>query len=329
MTARRAATRARHASTGARFEVAAVERAHRSPYVGPTTLQKRVALAVAIAGVAVTGGIDYITGYEVRVFPIYFLPVALVAWRLSRNAALALAGLSTVAWTLANAAAGRTYHHSYVLPINVVTQFVAFATVGVLVAELQRRLERERDLGRTDELTALPNRRDFQERGALLISLARRSRRPITLAYVDLDNFKRVNDERGHREGNRALVRVAEVLRTRHRSTDLIARLGGDEFVVLMPDTGADAARIALERLREELGAAMRQHAWPCTASVGAVAYLGAPVNLEAAIHDADALMYRAKQAGKNRVLIETVERDATAAMPVVSELASAGEPPP
>ncbi len=268
-------------------------------------MRKVTTFAVAITGIGVIGVIDYVTGYEVRVFPLYFLPVALVAARISRTSAVVLSAFGAAAWALSNAFAGRVYTSDVVLGINVCMQFVAFATVGVLVAELQRQLARERDLGRLDTLTGLPNRRAFCERGEPLLALARRARRPITLAYVDLDNFKQVNDERGHREGDRVLILTAEVLRAVCRSTDLVGRLGGDEFVVLLPDTGADAAGVALERVQTAFAAAMEAGGYPCTASIGAAAYSGAPATLEAAIHDADEVMYRAKTVGKNRVLIE------------------------
>ncbi len=268
-------------------------------------MHKATTFAVAIIGVVVIGVVDYVTGYEIRVFPLYFLPVALVAARISRTSAVLLSGLGAAAWAVANARAGHVYTSDLVLGINVVTQFLAFATVGVLVAELQRRLARERDLSRLDALTGLLNRRAFCERGEPLLALARRARRPVTLAYVDLDAFKRVNDERGHREGDRVLTLAASVLRAACRSTDLVGRLGGDEFALLLPDTGAAAAAIALERVRAAVATAMRDAGYPCTASIGAAAYARAPATLDAAIHDADEVMYRAKLAGKDRVVID------------------------
>jgi diguanylate cyclase (GGDEF)-like protein len=267
-------------------------------------------LAVALAAIAVVGGFDYVTGTEVRVIPLYFLPVALVAWRLSRTTTLAVAVVATAAWTLANYAGGRHYSHGYVWPINATTQLIAFALIGLLVAELQRRLRLERELARADGLTGLPNRRAFVERGAILLALARRARRPITVAYLDLDHFKQVNDQRGHHAGDRVLARTAEALRSACRSTDLLARLGGDEFAVLLPDTGADRASVALERMRSAVAASMKAHGDACTASIGAAAYTRAPLTLDDALHDADGVMYRAKLEGRDRVRIESVEGD-------------------
>jgi diguanylate cyclase (GGDEF)-like protein len=139
------------------------------------------------------------------------------------------------------------------------------------------------------------------------IALARRSGTPFTLAYLDLDNFKAVNDQHGHHAGDRALTKTAAILREHSRASDLVARLGGDEFALFLSDTGRDSAERSLERLRGMVESAMAEQGWPITASVGAITYLNAPATLDAAVHAADAMMYRAKQRGKNRVHVETV----------------------
>ena len=137
---------------------------------------------------------------------------------------------------------------------------------------------------------------------------ARRPRRPVTLAYLDLDHFKEVNDRRGHHAGDAVLQRTAAAIREACRTTDLIARLGGDEFAILLPDTGPDDAASALERVRAAVGAAMATAGEPCTASLGAAAYLRAPLTVDAALHDADGVMYRAKAGGRDRVVIERID---------------------
>ncbi|MBI3072231.1 MAG: GGDEF domain-containing protein [Deltaproteobacteria bacterium] len=123
-----------------------------------------------------------------------------------------------------------------------------------------------------------------------------------------LDDFGLLNNERGHAEGDRALTTVAEVLTCQVRASDLVARLGGDEFAILMHDTGPDAARTSLERIRNLVAAAMRREKWPVAVSIGAVAYARAPSTVREAIRGADSVMYRAKRGGKNSVQIEVVE---------------------
>ncbi|MBI2378976.1 MAG: GGDEF domain-containing protein [Deltaproteobacteria bacterium] len=271
-------------------------------------MSSSLTMLASVLGIVVTGVIDYATGTEIRLFPLYFLPVALVAWNLTRAAAIAAAFLSALAWVVSNSLAGRVYSSPLVWPVNFTSQFLAFGVVAGLVAEVRRRLRAEQDLSRRDGLTGLPNSRAFYERGELLIAVARRSGRPVTLAYLDLDDFKRINDERGHQEGDRALAETAGALRQTLRASDLVARLGGDEFAMLLPDTGPDAAASSLERVREIVASCMRRNSWPATVSVGGAVYLRAPRALEEAIEQADSLMYRAKKAGKDRVHLERVE---------------------
>ncbi len=189
----------------------------------------------------------------------------------------------------------------------------------MLVSELQKRLASERALSRVDALTALPNSRAFRERAEWLLAMARRTRHPITLAYLDLDNFKQVNDERGHQEGDRALKETAEVLKRQLRDVDLVARMGGDEFAVLLPETSCETARIALERVCAELRVVMQRNHWPVTASVGGVSYVRPPDTLDEAVRDADALMYQAKDHGKDRVVLKAIDLPAEAASAVAT----------
>jgi diguanylate cyclase (GGDEF)-like protein len=266
------------------------------------------AIAASLAAVGLIGALDYVSGHELRLFPLYFLPIAHVAWRLPRSGgAVAFAVLSASTWFLSNWLAGKIYSNPLIWTINFTSQLIAFAVVGYLVAELRRRLLAEESLSRRDPLTALPNSRAFYERGELLLAIARRSSRPVTLAYLDLDHFKQVNDERGHHEGDRVLIEIGEALRKQLRESDLPARLGGDEFAILFSDTGPEAAEATLERVRSDICARMRHNGWPVTVSIGALAYLRAPDSLSEAMRDADDLMYRAKQSGKDRVSIEVV----------------------
>ena len=171
-------------------------------------------------------------------------------------------------------------------------------------AQLNEVLQREKELARTDVLTGLANRRAFYEALQVERSRAARYRRPITLACVDLDNFKRVNDTLGHSVGDELLARVADVLRQTLRLTDTIGRLGGDEFALLLPETDAPSAEALLEKLRVVLRRAMEARKWPVTFSVGAATFLENPPSIEHMIQTADELMYAVKKSGKNRISV-------------------------
>jgi diguanylate cyclase (GGDEF)-like protein/PAS domain S-box-containing protein len=174
-------------------------------------------------------------------------------------------------------------------------------------AQLNQVLQREKELARTDMLTGLSNRRAFYE--ALQMERARAARygRPITLAYVDLDNFKRVNDTLGHAVGDELLVCVADLLRQTLRLSDTVGRLGGDEFALLLPETSPGSAESLLEKLRKILMDAMQVRSWPVTFSIGAATFLNNPPPLEQMIRAADELMYAVKKSGKNSVEIVAI----------------------
>jgi two-component system cell cycle response regulator len=177
--------------------------------------------------------------------------------------------------------------------------------------ELARKREELLTLSRTDPLTGLYNRRYFEERLQEEFARARRYRAPLSLAMLDVDFFKRINDTFGHPFGDEVLRAVAQVTRARLREVDLLARYGGEELIALLPETSpADALR-ACERVREAIEALQLDYSGPdgakqvvrCTASLG-LASLPSPTlqTPEDLLRAADECLYAAKGAGRNRV---------------------------
>jgi diguanylate cyclase (GGDEF)-like protein len=185
--------------------------------------------------------------------------------------------------------------------------------VGSLVSTLTGKLARERGLSRTDPLTGLPNARAFHEATMSEIARMRADGGVLTAAYVDVDDFKKVNDTYGHAGGDEVLILAGRTMAGALRSTDLVARLGGDEFAVLMPGTGLANARRRLAAVHAALGAATREHRQEVGFSIGAVTFAEPPASREQLLACADALMYEVKQHGKN-----TVRAEAASPSPVV-----------
>jgi diguanylate cyclase (GGDEF)-like protein/PAS domain S-box-containing protein len=171
-------------------------------------------------------------------------------------------------------------------------------------------LATEKRLSRTDALTGVANRRAFYETAEAERKRSVRYGRPVSLAYIDLDNFKQINDQSGHETGDQVLACVAETLRKNIRAESLVARLGGDEFAVLLPETDQVAASLVTNKLRDLLATAMREKDWPVTFSVGVVTYDKPPQSTEQMMHAADELMYRVKREGKNSVASSLIIRD-------------------
>ena len=172
-----------------------------------------------------------------------------------------------------------------------------------LLAQLQRVDELNRalsELATTDALTGLNNRRSFDHSLELQIAMVERSKTPLSLLMLDVDHFKRINDNFGHEAGDKVLVAIAQMLTGCARLTDVVARVGGEEFAVILPNTGADGAREVAERMRTAVAHA-NWLARPATISIG-VATLQADEAACDLYARADAALYQAKAAGRNRV---------------------------
>lgn len=171
-------------------------------------------------------------------------------------------------------------------------------------AKLLSHLER---LATTDGLTGLYNYRYFQERFKEEVQLTQRYQHPLALMLIDLDNFKQINDEYGHLEGDYLLVQVAELLQSTLRGTELMARYGGDEFVVLLPSTNLQGARTAGERLLKAFREArfattLGQRTLHITCSIGISAYPESTDNPVKLFELADVALEKAKRNGRNQL---------------------------
>jgi len=268
-------------------------------------LSRPVWFLVGIIVVFLIGITDYVTGDELSFSIFYLLPVAITTWFVGRNTGIVFAVISAVCWLAADLLGGHRYSHPAIPYWNMTVRFGFFLIVLITIARLQSALERERILSGVDPLTGAANARAFRDRAHDEIDRSRRYGRSFTLAYLDLDNFKAVNDRFGHSAGDNLLRMVVDILRKNLRTTDVFARVGGDEFVLLLPETGQESARTVLYKLQEKVTCSLREAEWPVTMSMGAVIYLSPPDSVDAMIQQADTLMYQVKHSGKNRILHE------------------------
>ena len=268
-----------------------------------TTRQLHCAIVLSLLVVAF---IDYITGIEIRAFPLYFFPLMLSAWRLGSLITIDYAIAASAVWAAVMYLSGREYTSNYIWLVNFLTQSFTFIFVSVLIALLREKFDNESKLNRTDLLTGIPNRRHFFEKAGELIEESRKQIQPIALGYIDLDNFKKANDQLGHDYGDKLLKTVAQTLQSNLRKDDTCARLGGDEFVVLLANTSAEQAQELLETIRTQLAENAILSRCNVTASIGAIAYARAPSMIDEMLRSADRVMYAIKGESKDGVRVET-----------------------
>lgn len=250
--------------------------------------------------IGIIGLIDALSGYEFSLSLFYMLPIALITWRAGRRLGVTAAGVSALVWLGADVGSGHLYSHPLIPLWNTLIRLAYFVIIVLLMAALKRTLQREGELARVDYLTGATNSRHFYERAEAEMERLRRYQHPLTVAYIDLDNFKQVNDEYGHPTGDRALQVVAAAIRAHIRRTDVLARMGGDEFAVLLPETDQAAAQVVLGKLHTALLHSMAQPSWPITFSVGVITYTTAPPTTDMLVKLADDLMYSVKHRGKH-----------------------------
>jgi len=272
-------------------------------------LARLPAAALVIVGLVMVAGlgwVDFVTGPDLTPLVFYVAPVVLVAWYAGRWPGAIIACAAGLAWMLAEALAQHDYSDWSIPYWNAALRLAALVLVSEALARLRLAHSRERELARSDVLTGAPNARAFYEVADAEIARARRYTHPFSVAYLDLDDFKLVNDRLGHLAGDAVLRSVARALSGVMRSSDVVARLGGDEFVVLLPEASAASARLATEKLRRALADVVPAHGWRMTASIGVATFLVPPESVDELLGAVDRLMYRAKQAGKNGVAHET-----------------------
>lgn len=196
--------------------------------------------------------------------------------------------------------AGETFSSEAIRLWNTFIRLLFFGLIAQVVERYQQALFTTTRLSRTDALTGVYNSREFFRLAEQELLLAQRYHRQITLAYIDLDDFKMVNDRFGHTAGDQLLKTITGLISAQLRRTDVFARMGGDEFALLLPDTDLQAAESVIMRIRAKLFVETQAHDAPTSFSLGAVTFITPPPSVEAMLREADALMYAVKQQGKN-----------------------------
>jgi len=249
-----------------------------------------LALCIAIS--------DLLLSRRISISIFYLFPIILTTWLAGRVRGIIIAAVSALMWLAVELLTVAQHGEPFVPYWNAFLQFGVFIIVLLLFDAFRR----EKSSARLDYLTGLGNRRHFFEHAETEINRLQRYGHSFTVAYIDVDNFKAVNDRYGHTAGDKLLKLIAESIRANIRITDSVSRLGGDEFALILPETDAEAAEKFFGKLYKHLSDAIMQSKWPVTLSIGIVTYVKPPATIDEMIRIVDKLMYSAKTSGKNQV---------------------------
>ena len=268
---------------------------------GPSRTAQMAAWLLTVTVIALLGLIRTSTDAEFAFASLVIVPILLVAWfgGLGQGAVASLLGAGL--WVITDFGSALQVGREWVPVVNGLTRLATYLLVAYLASAVRNLVAREAERATRDPLTGLLNHHAFHDVGAAEVRRAGRYGHHLAVAFIDLDDFKVLNDTRGHRTGDDALVAAARALRRAVRDSDVVARLGGDEFALLFPELSREAASAAAHRLGVALEGALAEYS-PVSASIGVAWFEDATTGFAELVNRADELMYEAKREGKGVV---------------------------
>ena len=254
-------------------------------------------VVIGLVCTALIGAINFLSPNEYAFSFFYLLPISFVTWFAGKKAGIINSLICAVIWTINNHGSS---HNA--LTWNMISTLGMFCAAAIMLSRIHQLLQMKDSLSRTDPLTGVMNIRAFS--GLVEYEILHLQRRgcPFSIAYLDLDNFKEVNDRYGHKKGDELLKAVVSCLAQSLRRSDVVARVGGDEFTIFLPATDPDAVQLVMQKVREQLIETTRSNNLTTTFSMGVLTCTHGTCNLDEIISIADKLMYEVKISGKNNI---------------------------
>jgi diguanylate cyclase (GGDEF)-like protein len=253
--------------------------------------------------------VDVLTGDGFSLSIMYLLPISLSAWFVGMRSGIVMAVLSAAALRFSTLHTETLQVPRLIYYWDIFVNLVFFLTIAVILSALRSSLQREQEMARTDSLTGVASVQYFLEVAGTELNKALRYGRPLTVAYLAIDDFKAINDRFGHTIGDMLLRVTAATIRQDLRKTDLVARLGNDEFALILVEAGYDMSEATIGRIHKSLVGAAQQRGWPVTFSIGIATFLIPPATVDELIKFADELMVSVKSSGKNMVRHEVYDK--------------------
>ena len=248
---------------------------------------------------------DFLIGADISLSIFYLLPVFIATMYANRAMGAFVACAAIVPEIASMIFYGQIQSQPGLVFWNTFLRLTTLALIVVLIDSLKRHMENEASLARKDPVTGLFNRYGFMERLEYQIALMARDRIPMALAYIDLDNFKQINDRFGHAEGDKVLRVIAHALQLSTRQTDTAARLGGDEFAVLLHGADRTQVEVLIQKIKNNLAKDRETAQRGVTCSIGCITFNGHTPDMDSAVKAADSLMYEVKRRGKDGILVQ------------------------
>jgi len=236
--------------------------------------------------------------------PLFLIPIIYVTWFSKTKGGIILASLfilTAAAYEIISKYPNVNY---FALLWNNFMRFTYELALVYIISNLQQ----ERHAARKDYLTGIANRQYFVELAEMEIKRSSRYKRIFSAAFIDIDSFKRINDNFGHKAGDHLLILMTNLIKSNIRNTDVFARLAGDEFVLIFPETDQEQSKVIINRIAKTFIETANKHKWPTTLSIGLATYLKAPKSVDDLLKKIDDLMYTAKKNGRNRTQSEVVD---------------------
>jgi diguanylate cyclase (GGDEF)-like protein len=272
--------------------------------------EKRMKAAVALAAavfIPAAAAVDYLTRHQTPISLFYALAIVATAWFSWPAASAGAAMLSGICMAAVTAAFAGP--HTSATATSMPAQsafFLAFAAILMAFKYLQDQLGR---MSTIDPLTELVNSRHFLAIGSVEIERSQRYKHPFSIIYIDIDDFKDINETVGHGAGNELLREIARTIKAMIRRTDTVARLGGDDFALLMPETGESAVKAVVARIQAKAADIKAPHAKKVTFSFGVITAAGHGGAFDEMVRMAHTLMREAKGHGKNTAKYSLVKK--------------------
>ena len=265
-------------------------------------LNRSVLITLGVVIIVSVGILNHLAGPDLSTWILYLIPIFLITWFTERWIGFLMSTITALTWLIADYTSGANYLDRAVPYWNYTARLCSFIIFTFILSALKSAMEKEKELSRIDFLTGVGNGRYFIELANMEINRARRNEHPLTVVYIDLDNFKTINDRYGHSTGDNLLRLVANTIKSNIRLMDTVARLGGDEFAILLPETGPELAEAITRKVQKINLEIMQKNGWPVTFSIGVVTFIHPPTTVDEILKKSDNLMYTAKNNGKNMI---------------------------